>query len=136
MANALYSLAKQKFLSGAIDWVSNDIRAVLVDLADYTPNLVTDEFLSSIAPAAQVADMTTSMTSKVAPLGVADADDVTYPSVSGDVSEAIAIYQFVTNDADSPLIALIDTATGLPVTPDGNDINILWDNGVNRIFAF
>jgi hypothetical protein len=32
------------------------------------------------------------------------------------------------------LIAYIDTATGLPVTPGGGDIDITWDNGSNKIF--
>lgn len=35
---------------------------------------------------------------------------------------------------DSPLIAYIDTATGLPVTPNGGDITIAWDSGANKIF--
>ncbi len=32
------------------------------------------------------------------------------------------------------LIAYIDTATGMPVTPNGGDITIAWDNGANKIF--
>ena len=32
------------------------------------------------------------------------------------------------------VIAFIDTATGLPVTPNGGDITITWDNGANKIF--
>lgn len=35
---------------------------------------------------------------------------------------------------ESPLIAYIDTATGLPVTPNGGDITIAWDSGANKIF--
>jgi len=27
----------------------------------------------------------------------------------------------------------MDTATGLPITPNGGDIIITWDNGTNRI---
>ncbi|GAI46620.1 unnamed protein product, partial [marine sediment metagenome] len=38
------------------------------------------------------------------------------------------------DDVSSPLIALIDTATGLPVTPNDGDITIAWDNGANKIF--
>jgi len=32
------------------------------------------------------------------------------------------------------LIAFIDTATNLPVTPNGGDIIVAWDNGANKIF--
>jgi hypothetical protein len=31
-------------------------------------------------------------------------------------------------------IVVIDTATGLPFTPTGGDVSIVWDNGTNRIF--
>jgi hypothetical protein len=54
--------------------------------------------------------------------------------VSGASVEAIAIYQDTGNEATSRLIAYIDTATGLPVTPNGGDINLNWDTGVNKIF--
>ena len=37
-------------------------------------------------------------------------------------------------EATSPLIAYIDTATGLPITPNGGDIIVTWDNGTNKIF--
>lgn len=36
-------------------------------------------------------------------------------------------------DSTSPLLLLIDTAPGLPITPDGMDIQIQWDNGSNQI---
>ena len=35
----------------------------------------------------------------------------------------------------SQLVAYIDTATGLPVTPNGGNIQIVWDTGANKIFA-
>lgn len=136
MANALYSLGKQKLLEGGIAWLTDDIKAMLVDVADYTVNLTTDEFVSDViaTPAAEVA-RSGNLSGKTSTLGVADSDDVTFSSVSGDVSEALVLFQDTGNDATSPLIAYIDTATGLPVTPDGNNINILWDAGANKIFA-
>ena len=48
--------------------------------------------------------------------------------------EAIVIYVDTGTEATSPLIAYIDTATGLPITPNGGDIIVTWDNGVNKIF--
>ena len=68
------------------------------------------------------------------PAGVADAADTTFTSVSGDTVEAIVLYKDTGDAATSPLIAYIDTATGLPLTPNGGDVTITWDNGANKIF--
>lgn len=41
-------------------------------------------------------------------------------------------------DSAKRVIALLDTSTGsvaLPITPNGGDIVVQWDNGANRIFA-
>ena len=46
----------------------------------------------------------------------------------------IDIYQDSGVEATSRLIANIDAATGLPVTPNGTDITVQWDSGANRIF--
>lgn len=133
MANALYDLGREKFLTGAINWASDNIKIVLVDAADYTVNLATHEFLSDIAVGGRVAT-SGNLTGKTTTAGVADASDVTLTAVTGDPSEALVIYKDTGSAATSPLIAYIDTATGLPVTPNGGNINIVWDNGANRIF--
>ena len=66
--------------------------------------------------------------------GVADAADITFTTVTGDESEALVIYKHTGTDGTSNLIAYIDTATGLPVTPGGGDITVTWDDGANKIF--
>ena len=67
--------------------------------------------------------------------GVADASDVTLSSVSGDQSEALVIYKHTGVESTSTLIAYMDTVSaGLPVTPNGGDITIVWDDGANKIF--
>lgn len=66
--------------------------------------------------------------------GVADANDVTYTSVSGASIEGIIIYKDTGTASTSRLIAYIDSATGLPLTPNGGDITVQWDNGANKIF--
>jgi len=50
------------------------------------------------------------------------------------VSESLDIYQHTGVDATSRLIANIDSATGLPFTPNGGDATITWDSGANKIF--
>ena len=133
MANALYGLGRQAFLDGDIDWAANDIRVILVDAADYTVAIDTHDFLDDVPVAARVAT-SGAFTSKTSTLGVADAADVTLTSVTGDQSEALVIYQHTGTESTSRLIAYIDTATGLPITPNGGNITIAWDNGANKIF--
>jgi hypothetical protein len=133
MANRLYDKGRENFLKGDISWNADDIRVVLVDLNDYTPDFVNDEFLSDVPALARVA-ISSSLTGKTTVAGVADANDVTFPLVTGDESEAIIIYQHTGVDATSRLIAYIDTVTGLPVIPNGGDIIVQWDNGANKIF--
>lgn len=133
MANALYGKGREKFLNGDIDWASDDIKAVLVDVADYTVSIDVDEFLDDI-PGGAIVDTTANFTGKTSTLGVADADNATFASATGDPSEAVVIYKDTGSAATSPLIAYIDTATGLGVTPGGGDITVQWDDGANKIF--
>ena len=133
MANALYDLRRQAFLEGGIAWLTDNIKLVLVDAGDYTVNLVTDEFLDDVPSAARVAT-SGNFATKTSTIGVADAADVTLTAVSGDQSEALVIYRDSGSPATSELLAYIDTATGLPVTPSGGDITIQWDSGANKIF--
>lgn len=133
MANALYDKGRQKFLEGSIDWLNDAIKVVLIDTADYTVDLATHDFLDDIPAAARVAT-SGNLASKTSTDGVADAADVTLSSVSGDESEALVIYKDTGTEGTSALIAYIDTATGLPVTPNGGDINIVWDDGADKIF--
>lgn len=133
MANAVYGKARELFLNGDLDWASDNIKAVLVDTAAYAVSIDADDFLADIPEGDRIAT-SGNLASKTSTLGVADAADVTFSTVTGDVSEAIVIYKDTGDAATSPLIAYIDTATGLPITPNGGDITIRWDNGANKIF--
>lgn len=132
MANALYDAGREGFLSGNNDWDS-DHRLILHDDADDTVNLATDNFLDDVAGAARVATSTT-IGSPTTTAGVADGADVTFTSVTGDPAEKVIGYQHTGTEATSDLVFALDTATGLPVTPNGGNITVSWDNGSNRIF--
>jgi hypothetical protein len=134
MANALYDAGRNAFLLGDIDWAADDIRAVLIDAADYTVNLSTHDNLDDIPSGARVATLAASIGGKSGSAGVADANDITFPAVTGDPSEAVVLYKHTGTETTSTLIAYIDSATGLPVTPNGGDINVAWDSGANKIF--
>lgn len=133
MVNFVYDKGREKFLRGEISWNNDTIKAVLVDTAAYTPNPATNEFLDSIPVGDRIAT-SVALTGKTTTAGVADAADAVWPSVTGDPSEALVLIKDTGSAATSPLIAFIDTATGLPVTPNGGDISVTWDNGSNKIF--
>lgn len=134
MANALYDAGREAFLAGDLDWAVDTIKLTLVDNADYVVNLATHDFYDDVTAAGRVAT-SGAFASKTTTAGVADAADVTLTAVTGDVSESIVIWE---DDAGAEtadrLIAYIDTATGLPVTPNGGDITVAWDSGANKIF--
>lgn len=134
MANALYDKGRNAFLTGGIDWENDTIKCTLVDIADYTVDLALHDFFDDIVvvPAAEVA--TVALATKTAVDGVADAADITFTGVTGDQSEALVIWKDTGTPATSPLIAYIDTATGLPVTPNTGDIIVQWSDGANKIF--
>lgn len=133
MANSLYDTGRAAFLGADVDWLADNIKAVLVDTGAYTVNLSTHQFLSDIPGGARIAT-SGNLASKTATAGVADAADVTFTAVSGATVEAIVLYKDTGVAGTSQLICYIDTATGLPVTPNGGDITVTWDNGANKIF--
>ncbi|MFI8696770.1 hypothetical protein [Dietzia maris] len=133
MANALFDNGREGFLDGSINWQSDNIKAVLVDTGAYTASLASNKFLADIPSAARVAT-SPNLTGKTSTGGVADANDVTFTSVSGPTVEAVVLYKDTGNASTSRLIAYIDTGTGLPITPNGGDIATAWSNGVNKIF--
>ena len=113
--------------------MTDTIKVILVDTGAYTPQTAIHQYLADIPLSARIAGPVT-LTSKATVGGAADGADVTFTSVSGPTIEAIVIYRDTGTEATSPLIAYIDTATGLPITPNGGDIIVTWDNGANKIF--
>ena len=137
MANALYASFKQQLGLAAINLSSATIKAILVDTGAYTFSAA-HTIISDIPTGARLA--TGTLANKTWTGAVFNADDLTWaavPAGSGSASAAEALVLFVDTGtaATSFLIAYFDTATGLPVTPNGGDITIAWDNGANKIFA-
>lgn len=135
MANALYDHGRENFLGGDIDWDADDIRLAFIDEADDSIDLANDEDLGDRVSAAIVAE-SGAFQSKTKTSGVADADDITVSTVTGDQFESIDIFKHDAGGDESVelLICNIDTATGLPFTPSGGDIEVQWDSGANKIF--
>lgn len=133
MANTLYDYCRQRFLEAQINWMTDTVKVILVSTSAYTPQTAVHQYLADIPVSSRIAGPVT-LTAKATTGGAADAADCTFTSVSGATINAIVIYKDTGTEATSPLIAYIDTATGLPITPNGGDIIVTWDNGVNKIF--
>lgn len=126
MANILYPKFKENVISKLLDLTeagADVYRAVLVDTGVYTYNAAHNDYadLSGI-----VGTESGVFASKTVLLGVFDADDITFSSVSGAESEALIIFLDTGTAGNDLLVAYIDTATGLPVTPNGGDITVQW----------
>jgi len=140
MANSLFDPGREGFLAGEIDWDTASIKVSLVRGYTFTAS---HKFVSDVTGAGGTLVATSAaLGSKTVTNGVADAGDVTYTAVAaGAAITSLIIFQSsaVGGGADvaataQRLIGFIDTATGLPVTPNGGDITVTWDNGSNKIF--
>ena len=135
MANTLYDVARKQYLEAGLHWLNDTVKVILVDTGSYAPNFVTHLALSDIPTAARISGVSgVELTGKSTFGGAADANDVTFSAVTGNSIEAIIIYRDTGVEGTSTLMAYIDTATGLPITPNGGDIIVTWDNGVNKIY--
>lgn len=139
MANALYPRWKNGIMAGITAPSANIasaavVKVALVDTALYTYSA--SHWLYSNVSSAVVGTPValTNKTIGVVSAGTYDADNVVFTSVTGNTAEALVIYIDSGTAATSNLVAYIDTGvTGLPVTPNGGNINLNWD--VNGIFT-
>jgi hypothetical protein len=128
MANLWYPKFKEALLDGSsnTDLNDGDIRAILIDTADYTYSAAHD-MLDDVAAGARVKVSTALLNTSVTN-GLFDADDITLSAVTGDTSEACIIYVHTGVESTSRLVLYIDSGvTGLPVTPSGGDVNLAWN---------
>lgn len=134
MANALYGKGREAFGNAGINWGSDTIKAILVDTSAYTVDIDVHDNLDDIPVGARVGTAQT-LASKTNTLGVFDAADVTFSSLSSAPSvEAVVLFKDTGVESTSTLIAYIDTATGLPTTSGLTSIAVQWSNGANKIF--
>jgi len=134
VANVLYPKAKEDFLAGNLNMSSNTITLALIDTDIYTYNAAHED-RADIPNTAVVAESV--LATKTITSGVFDADDATFSTVSGANCEALVIYHTDVQGGNtaSRLIAYIDTATGLPILPNGGDITVRFSSGASKIFA-
>src|SRR5262245_63015877 len=129
MANALYNPFKEQLLSNAtaidLDNGADTVQASLIDGADYTFSAAHDEYSggsTDVAAGAKVA-ASGALAGQSTTNGTFDTNDFTFSTVSGDQSQLILLWDdTVANDR---LMVYYDTGmTGMPVTPNGGNINV------------
>src|SRR5687768_7611369 len=137
MASFVYTKAKGNLLSGDIDLNAHDIRVALVMTnttadteADTTfMNLFTtlDEFDGANYARKTLANEAVNI-DNANDRGEFDADDITWTALGAGTraAQAMIVFKFVTNDADSVPIAFIDSG-GFPITANGGDLTISWN---------
>ncbi len=124
MANALYDKFKEALLNKLHDLDTDEIDVILVDGDDYTSVIATHDQISDVPAGARVA-ISAQVTTPTIVDGVFDHDNLTWSAVTGDQSEEIVYYNDTTAAPVDALIILFDTGiTGMPVTPNGGDINL------------
>lgn len=145
MANALYGKFKDASIEGAgVNWASDTVKALLVNTTDptnkYTVSINVNQFLSDVKTAGATTACriaTATLAGKSSALGTANATSpVTWTSVAAGLQvDACILYIDTGVEATSKLIAYYDTATGLPIIPDGNNVNMVIDTGTNKLWT-
>jgi hypothetical protein len=138
MANRLFQKFKQAALTGNftadLSAAGTNVKAALIDTGLHDPDttITGDEFLGDVS--AGVIATTGNLANKTVVDGVFDADNAALPDAGGGATgEEVVLYVDTGNPATSRLLALIDTATGLPLTLDGTNDTIQWH--ASGIFA-
>lgn len=138
MANELFDPGREGIADDTISLPTGVIKAALV--RGYTKNNA-HKFVSDLTGAGgELVGTPATLTGKTYTAGVFDAADVAFTAVaSGAAITGILIYQAsaVTGGADvaataQRLVGWYDTATNLPVTPNGGDLAIAWDNTADK----
>ena len=133
MANAWYPKHKEALLQATANSPLNGsgttgVYACLYDVGAGGAYDSADEFFSAVV-AGQVGTEVEIGATKSYTNGVFDGADITFTAVTGAQCEALII--FVKNAGANTtwrLVAYLDTnVTGLPVTPNGGDINVTWN---------
>ncbi len=123
------------------------IEGVTTDTFDLTGSVFTNTYTSGgqvvllSSSTASLADIlatarvaTQPIANPLAVAGVADADNLVFPTVTGASVEGIVLYKDTGTESTSTLIAIICDANELPITPSGANITVAWDDGINKIF--
>jgi len=128
--NRLTDAAKDMFRYGGIDWESDRIMCALVNnAAKYIRDGAQDPVIADV-PSDAIITPPIELTGKAVVDGAMDADDVTFPDVPEDSLPVTDVILY--RASDGFILGIFDDWPD--VYPNGGDIEILWDNGIHKIF--
>ena len=129
MANALYPKTKKRFMAGDIDLTAVAVYAALINVSGAGTTYAYSATHASLTDVPSGAIIATSPALTGKALGddaSFNSDDPILPVVTGQSIEALILY--ADDGTGTYLIMYQDTGvTGLPLTPDGSDVQILVD---------
>ena len=129
MANAIYPKTKKRFMSGEIDLTTVAVYAALINVSGAGTTYAYSAAHASLAdlPAGAIVATSPALTGKALGDDASfDSDDPTLSVVTGQSIEAVILY--ADDGTSTHLIMYQDTGvTGLPLTPDGSDVQVLVD---------
>ena len=129
MANALYPKTKKRFMAGDIDLLSIAVYAAVINVSGAGTLYAYSTAHATLAdiPAGAIIATSPALTGKVLGDDASfDSDDPVLSAVTGNSVEALLLY--ADDGTSTYLIMYQDTGvTGLPLTPDGSDVQVLVD---------
>lgn len=143
MANSFYDAFLNGILGSHATRVDLDADTIVMALcdsggADGAPAPTTDDFWDD--QSANLIDTAYTLAAKtIGTIAVGVFDNTTDPApafaaVSGATVEVLNFYKDTGNEATSNLICFFDTATGLPLTPNGGDVNVTFSaSGIFKV---
>jgi hypothetical protein len=121
-----FKAAQERAETPDLSDAGTNIKAVLVDTSLYIFD-ATDEFLADVDAGARVATSGNLANKTVSATdGTFGADPITFSAVDGASVEALYLFHDTGVEGTSRLIAYVDSAGGIPVTPNSTDITVSW----------
>lgn len=131
MANAAYPAGLNGLMTGGVKLTTDTIKVGLIRGYTYSSSHAT---MTDVLATGTIAASAT-LQSVTATGGVLDAADVVLSSVTANATNhSLIVYKDGGSNGSSIPLLWIDTGTGLPIQPTGNNITITWPNGTGKIF--
>lgn len=131
MANVKFDWGREGFLSGAIDWDSDDIRVMLVK-STYTLDQ-NDKFVSDLGAVDN--GRSAALGSKTTTSGIAGSADTTLTATDTAACNALVLFKYNADDALARLIAYYDVGVNFPLNPtSGDTVNVICPPTTNKWF--
>jgi len=131
MANAGFTAYRNLVWTAGPDINAGTIKAMFVDHANDIPVVETDDFINDSATgAARVPALASCATlgTKTFVGGVFDAADTVFSALTGNQAESMILFRDTGVESTSNLLLYWDTASGLPITPNGANVTVVWSS--------